>query len=140
VADPHARRGLPDRWLLPPAPRDPRLRDRWLALGFEQRRALARVRPGAVAALSAGDVEVVEALARARLATSWRLLVSAPVVGWLAFMTVWGFGRSAYPASGSRWLLAGAAIGGAVWLVAAVSVARRLRRARHTLTACATLT
>jgi hypothetical protein len=130
VPDARAHRGLPERWLLPPAPREPALAARWRELPFERRRQLAHVRPDDVASLPPDDAAVVGGLARARLRTSWRLLAGAPVLGWLMLMTVWGFGRSTAPASERAWLLAGLALGALVWLAAAVWTANRLRRAR----------
>jgi hypothetical protein len=138
VPDPRARRGLPERWLLPPAPREPDLAARWQALPFERRRRLAHVRPSEVSSLTVADAAVVGGLARARLGTSWRLLAGAPLLGWLVLMTVWGFGRSSAPAAERAWLVAGLALGAAVWLLAAVWTAGRLRRSRRILTELAT--
>jgi hypothetical protein len=133
VPDPRARRGLPERWLLPPAPREADLAARWRALPFERRRRLAHVHPAEVASLTGEDAAVVGGLARARLATSWRLLAGAPLLGWLVLMTVWGFGRSTAPDAEQAWLLAGLALGAAVWLLAAVRTAGGLRRTRRIL-------
>jgi fatty acid desaturase len=133
VPDPRARRGLPERWLLPPAPREAELAARWVALPFERRRQLAHVRPDEVAALSGEDAAVVGGLARARLATSWRLLGGAPLLGWLVLMTVWGFGRSTAPDAERAWLLAGVALGAGVWFATALWTAGRLRRSRRIL-------
>lgn len=132
MTDPRARRGLPERWLLPPAPREPELRERWDALGFDRRRELARVRAEGVAELDTDDTEVVGALARARLATSWRLLLSAPLYGWFTLMSFWGFGRASFPDQEAVWLQLGLVLGAVVWLAMAIAVARRLRRARTT--------
>jgi hypothetical protein len=88
-----------------------------------------------VAGLTPEEREMVTGLASARLATSWRLLATAPVLGWLVLMTVWGFGRASYPDAADRYLLVGATLGAVTWLVTAVAVAGRLRRARHVLTA-----
>lgn len=109
---------------------------RWHELPFERRRAFAHVRPDDVETLDADDREMVAELARARLATSWRLLVAAPVLGWLVLMTVWGYGRSTGELT-RAWLLGGLALGSLVWLLAAVAVAGRLRRARRVLGSCA---
>lgn len=133
MPDPRSRRGLPERWLLPPAPREPELAARWHDLPFDRRRSLAHVGPDDVAALPEADRAVVAGLARARLATSWRLLLGAPVLGWLVLMTIWGFGRSTYPASERAWLLAGLFLGTLVWFLSALWVAARLRRARSVL-------
>jgi hypothetical protein len=133
VPDPRAHRGLPERWMLPPAPREEPAASRWRALTFERRRELAHVRADGLGDLPAEDVEVVRGLARARLATSWRLLLSAPLLGWLVLMTVWGFGRSTAPGVADRYLLIGLALGAMVWLIAAVRAAGRLRRARALL-------
>jgi hypothetical protein len=133
VPDPRARRGLPERWLLPPAPREPELAARWHALPFDRRRRLAHLRPSEVAALPGEDAAVVGGLARSRLRTSWRLLAGAPLLGWLVLMTVWGFGRSTAPAAERVWLVAGLALGAAVWLLTAVRAAGRLRRSRQIL-------
>jgi hypothetical protein len=130
VAEPHARRGLPERWMLPPAPREEPAASRWRGLPFERRRELAHVGPERLGDLASEDLEVVRGLARARLATSWRLLGAAPLLGWLVLMTVWGFGRASYPEVADRYLLIGLALGAIVWLVAAVQAAGRLRRAR----------
>ncbi len=130
VTDPRSRRGVPDRLLLPPPPREPHLAERWQRAGFDQRRRWARLGGTDPAELPDDDAEMVVGLARARLATSWRLLAAAPLLGWLVFMTVWGFGRSTYPESVRAWLLAGAALGAIVWTAAAVHAAGRLRRAR----------
>lgn len=133
-----AHRGFPERWSLPPAPRDEPAASRWSALPFGRRRELARVRADTVTDLDDEDVEVVAALQRARLATRWRLLAAAPVFGWLVVMTVWGFGRSSYPESEGTWLLAGLVLGAVAWFVAALAAAARLRRARATLQAAST--
>lgn len=135
MVDRRAHRGFPERWSLPPAPREEPAAARWSALPFERRRALARVRADTVTELEPDDVEVVAALQRARLATRWRLLAAAPVFGWLVVMTVWGFGRSSYPESEGTWLLAGLVLGALGWFVAALAAAARLRRARATLQA-----
>lgn len=135
MVDRRARRGLPERWALPPAPRDEPGASRWAELPFDRRRALARVRAGEVDALDPDDREVVAALQRARLATRWRLLAAAPVLGWLVLMTVWGFGRSSYPEAEGTWLLAAIVLGAIAWFVAALGAAARLRRARATLVA-----
>jgi len=107
------------------------LAERWLAAGFDQRRRWARLGATDPSAQSDDDAEMVRGLARARLATSWRLLAGAPLLGWLVLMTVWGFGRSTYPEEAQRWLLGGAALGAIVWTVMALHTARRLRRARE---------
>lgn len=130
VTDPRSRRGVPDRLLLPPAPRDPRLAERWQDAAFDQRRRWARLGTSDPSAHTDEDAEMVVGLARARLATSWRLLAGAPLLGWLMLMTVWGFGRSTYPEHAQRWLLMGAVAGAIVWTAAAALAARRLRRAR----------
>jgi hypothetical protein len=135
VTDPRARRGLPERWLLPPPPREPELAGRWHELPFERRRELAHVRPETARTLAEPDRALVAGLARARLATAWRLLAGAPLLGWLVLMTVWGFGRSTYPATERAWMLGGLALGSLVWFVVALGVAGRLRRARRVLAA-----
>jgi hypothetical protein len=130
VTDPRSRRGVPDRWLLPPPPREPHLAARWRGAGFDERRRWARLGEHDLPGLPDEDVEMAVGLARARLATSWRLLAGAPLLGWLVLMTVWGFGRATYPDSAQAWLLAGAGLGAIVWTAAAVLAAGRLRRAR----------
>lgn len=129
------RRGVPDRLLLPPGPRDPELARRWRRLSFEHRRrlALASSRPDAADSgeLDAADAQLVAALARARVSTSWRLQVAAPVLGWLVLMTLWGFGRSSFPEQEPAWLAAGLATGALVWVGAAVAARRRVARARR---------
>lgn len=132
VTHPRSRRGVPDRLLLPPAPRDPKLAERWQGAGFDQRRRWARLGSTDASSRPDEDAEMVVGLARARLATSWRLLAAAPLLGWLVLMTVWGFGRSTYPEHAQRWLLVGAALGAIVWMTTALHTARRLRRARAT--------
>lgn len=128
--DPRTRRGLPERWLLPPAPRDEPAASRWQSLPFGQRRELARTGPDGVSELEPWEREVVAGLSRSRLRTRWRLMAAAPALGWLVLMAVWGFGRSTYPQAGGNWLLAGLALGAATWFVAAVAAAHRLRRTR----------
>lgn len=135
MVDHRARRGFPERWSLPPAPRDEPAATRWQELPYERRRALARVRAGDLDELDDGDVEVVASLQRARLATRWRLLAAAPVLAWLVVMTFWGFGRSTYPESEGTWLLVGLVLGAVAWFIAALAGASRLRRARATLRA-----
>jgi hypothetical protein len=130
-----SRRGVPERLLLPPAPRDPAAAARWAEAPLDQRRAWARIDADEVGGCAATDRQVVAGLAASRLATRWRLLAAAPVFGWLVLMTVWGFGRSTYPEVADRWLLAGAALGTVAWLGAALGVALRLRRAREVLAA-----
>lgn len=134
MTDARARRGVPERLLLPPAPREPDLADRWARRSYEDRRRLARVTPPRLEELDDTDRALVAGLARARLATRWRLLLAAPLLAWLVLMTIWGFGRTTETAS-TGWLLAGAAAGAVVWLVTAVAAARTLRRARRLLTA-----
>ena len=131
MSDAYRRRGIPDRWLLPPAPTDPALAARWDALELETQRTLARTGPDEVSGRPVEERELVVGLARRRLATSWRVLAGAPLLGWLVLMTVWGFGRSTYPDAQQRWLVAGLLLGAAVWAAAAVRATRRLRRARQ---------
>jgi hypothetical protein len=128
--DPRRRTLLPERLLLPPAPRDPELAARWRSLPFERRRALAlhAVRGETPTVGDPQDGELVHALAEARVATAWRLQVAALVLGWLVLMTVWGFGRSTFPADEGRWQLAGLVLGAVVWVAAAVLARRRVRR------------
>jgi hypothetical protein len=128
--DPRRRRGVPDRLLLPPAPRDREVAARWHGLGFEQRRRLAIASTRGSRDLSAEDAEVVRGLAEARVATGWRLQVAALVFGWLMLMTLWGFGRSTFPEAEQAWLTAGLVAGGLLWLGAAIAGIRRVRRAR----------
>jgi hypothetical protein len=131
--DPRRRSLLPERVLLPPAPREPDLATRWAALPFERRRrlALTALRGTAPAADVTGtDAELVRALAEARVATGWRLQVAALVLGWLVLMTIWGFGRSTFPADETRWQLAGLVAGALVWALGAGLARRRIRRAR----------
>jgi hypothetical protein len=135
VTELRSRRGVPDRLLLPPPPREPELAAHWHDAEFDERRRWAGLDVGDLAELPTRDVEMAAGLARARLATSWRLLAAAPVLGWLVLMTVWGFGRSTYPGQAQAWLLAGAALGAIAWTVAAVRAAGRLRRARQLLAA-----
>ena len=133
MSDARRRRGVPDRWLLPPEPAGSQLRARWRELDFERRRALARVGPEELPGRPAHERQLVVGLARRRLATAWRLLAGAPLLGWFVLMTVWGFGRSTYPADERMWLVAGLTLGAAVWVVGAVHTAGRLRRARDIL-------
>ncbi len=133
MPDPRAHRGLPVRWLLPPPPREPELRARFDALPVDERRRLVRLGPEETARQPSGTQELVAALARARLATSWRALATAPLLGWLVLMTVWGFGRSTAPEHAQRYLLVGSALGAVTWLVVALRVAGRLRRSRAVL-------
>jgi hypothetical protein len=128
--DPRRRRGVPDRLLLPPAPREDNLARRWHGLDFEQRRRLALASTRGAHDLGDADAEVVRALAEARVATGWRLQVAALIFGWLMLMTLWGFGRSTYPDVEQAWLVAGLVAGGLVWLGAAIAGIRRVRRAR----------
>jgi hypothetical protein len=128
--DPRRRSLVPERLLLPPAPREPEAAARWAELPFEERRQLAlaamghRPRGG-----EEPDDGLVRALARARVATGWRLQVAAAVLGWLVLMTIWGFGRSTFPADEGRWLVGGLVLGVVVWFVGAVVARRRVRRA-----------
>jgi hypothetical protein len=128
--DPRRRRGVPDRLLLPPAPRDEELARRWRDLGFDERRRLAIASTRGSHDLTDEDAEVVRGLAEARVATGWRLQVAALVFGWLMLMTLWGFGRSTYPDAEQAWLAAGLVGGGLLWLGAAIAGIRRVRRAR----------
>jgi hypothetical protein len=129
VPDHRRRSFLPDRVLLPPAPRDPALARRWEALPFEERRRLAVAAATGVPDHDGHDGELVGALAAARVATGWRLQVAAVVLGWLVLMTVWGFGRSTFPADEDRWLVAGSIVGALAWALAATGARRRVRRA-----------
>lgn len=138
MADRRARRGVPERLLLPPPPRERDLRERWETLPFERRRTLARTAAAELPTLPGEHREVVRGLAAARLATSWRLLAAAAVFGWLVLMTFWGFGRSTFPDQVATWRLAGIVLGALAWLVATVAVAARVRRARTVLAAART--
>ena len=131
MTDPRATRWLPRRWLLPPAPRDAELARRFARRSLQQRRDLTRRGPEDLRGLDAEELELVAALAEARLATSWRLLLGAAGLGWLVLMTVWGFGRSTYPQDASVWFAAGVVLGLLTWSVAAGGARRRRRRARE---------
>ncbi len=135
MPDPRARRGFPERWSLPPAPREDPARRWWDAASYDERRRIARTRADDLDELTAEEREVVAELQRARLATRWRLLAMAPVLGWLLVMTFWGFGRSSFPESEGTWLLAGLVVGALGWFVAALATATRLRRTRSLLAA-----
>lgn len=124
------RRALPDRLLLPPAPREPELASNWAEMPFERRRRLGHASLRGAEGLDGDEVSLVAALARARVATGWRLQVAALVWGWLVLMTVWGFGRSSFPQQETSWLVAGLVAGGLVWGASAVSARRRVARAR----------
>jgi hypothetical protein len=127
----HRRRSLvPDRLLLPPAPREPALARRWQQLTFEEQRRLGAAAVTGVLDLSDDDeAELVRGLARARVSTAWRLQLSALVLGWLVLMTVWGFGRSTFPADEGAWLVAGLVGGVLAWVPAAIAARQRVRRA-----------
>jgi hypothetical protein len=126
----HRRRSLvPDRLLLPPAPREPALAARWRELPFDEQRRLGAAATTGDLDLPDHDLELVRGLARARVATAWRLQLSALVLGWLVLMTIWGFGRSTFPADEDAWQLAGLLTGAIAWAVAAVAARRRVRRA-----------
>jgi hypothetical protein len=139
---------LPERLLLPPPPRDPDLARRWGSLPFEDRRRLAIAatqddvaggRPvpdadGGGPAHAGLDTELVGALADARVATGWRLQVAAPILGWLVLMTIWGFGRSSFPADEGGWFVAGLLTGVVAWVLAAVGARRRVQRAARVAT------
>lgn len=124
------RRAVPDRLLLPPAPRDPDLASRWASLPFERRRRLGQASLRGADGFGPEDAKLVAALARARVATGWRLQVAALIWGWLVLMTIWGFGRSSFPADETSWLVAGLLAGGLVWVAAAVSARRHVARTR----------
>jgi hypothetical protein len=126
----HRRRSLvPDRLLLPPAPRDPALARRWRELPFEDQRRLGAAATTGALDLPDDEDELVRGLARARMATAWRLQLSALVLGWLVLMTIWGFGRSTFPADEDAWLVAGLVAGASAWVLAALAARRRVRRA-----------
>jgi hypothetical protein len=131
VTDPRRRALVPERVLLPPPPRDPELRSRWDGLDFGGRRRLALASQRGVEDLGSQDARLARELARVRVATAWRLQVAAVVFGWLMLMTLWGFGRSTYPAHEGAWLVAGLAAGGVVWLLAARAARLRTQRARR---------
>lgn len=128
------RRALPDRLLLPPAPREPELASNWAQLPFERRRRLGHASLRGADGFDGDDVGLVAALARARVATGWRLQVAAVTWGWLVLMTIWGFGRSSFPEQETSWLVAGLLAGGLVWLASAISARRRVARARAVAT------
>ncbi len=127
---------LPERWLLPPPPSDARLRARWQAHPFSERRRLARVSVDPALAEDCDDPELVRALAAARVATAWRGHAMAVLLGWLVLMTVWGFGRSAAPASAGVFGVVGLVGGLVAGVAAAASVRRRTRRAATVITIC----
>lgn len=132
---------VPERLLLPPAPRDPEARAHWDMLPFEERlrlaRCLYRTDPSALTD-QAGEPshwELLTALAATRWATRWRLWVVPPLIAWLAIMTVWGFGRSTDPTRAGWWALAGLAVGVLGGMASARTVLRRLRAVRTHLDA-----
>lgn len=133
MSDARARRGIPERWLLPPPPQEPALHEQWLALSADQRRTLARTRPDDVAELDPELRELVAGLSRARVATAPRLLAAPLLGGVVALAVVWAGLRPTQPDDLA--LLVGAAVGALAWLVGAVVAARRLRRARQLLAA-----
>lgn len=120
-------RGLPDWLLLPPGPRDPELATAWATRDMDERLALGRASTRAPdgAAVAARDVDLVVALADARVATRWRLHLASAVLGWLVLMTLWGFGRAMDGGTAPGWL-----VGGLVAGLAAVTVAERRVRTR----------
>lgn len=119
---------VPEAWLLPPTPADPELRARWDALPFESRQAIGRrsVRPTEAAG---PDADLVAAVAARRVARAGRSAAAAAGVGWLVFMTIWGFGRAGYPAVADRFLIVGLAAGAVVAVVGVVRSRRRTARA-----------
>lgn len=133
TADPYVRRGLPERWLLPPPPRQPHLRRRWEELPFDERLRLARLSPEELPSIDVEQRELITALASARIATAWRLFVAAALIGWLVLMTIWGFGRSTAPNAQQVYLYAGLGLGGAAWAAASFASVHRLRKARRLL-------
>lgn len=133
MVDPSARRGVPERFTLPPAPREPVSTARWHGLGPSGRRDLARrlARPQRVADADPDHLPLLADLAATRLATAWRLHVAALVLGWLLFMTFWGFGRSSHPAAVDAWRTAGLVVGVVASAVALGLVRRHLRRVQE---------
>jgi hypothetical protein len=129
VPDRRRRSLIPDRLLLPPAPRDPALARRWQELPFDEKRRLGAAATTGALDLPADEQLLVGGLARARVSTAWRLQLSALVLGWLVLMTIWGFGRSTFPADEDAWFVAGLATGALAWALAAVAARRRVRRA-----------
>jgi hypothetical protein len=129
VPDHRHRSLVPDRLLLPPAPREPALVKRWRELPFEDQRRLGAAATTGALDLPDDEEELVRGLARARVSTGWRLQASALVLGWLVLMTIWGFGRSTFPADEDAWLLAGLVAGALAWVLAALAARRRIRRA-----------
>ncbi len=102
---------------------------------FPERHRLARYGPDDLPRLGPEESAVVIGLARARVRTAWRLFAAAAVLGWLATMTVSGFGLSTFGDDADGWHAAGIAIGVVVWLIATVAAARRTRRAQRLLAA-----
>ncbi len=136
----HRRRGIPDRWLLPPAPRAAVTRAHWRDMPFEQRRRLAATPPDEVAGRTSTERAVLADLAHTRVATIWRLFAAALVLGWLVLMTVWGFGRSSAAPQADAYRLAGWALGTLSWVLASLAAWARRRRARRVFAAVAELT
>ena len=124
--------GLPDWLLLPPGPRDADLAAAWSRRSREERLRLARTAGGdpATATVSDDDHALVVALAEARLATRWRLHLTAAGLGWLVLMTIWGFGRASAGGNAPGWLVAGLAAGLLATAVAERRVRTRIARAR----------
>ena len=73
-------RFAPRTLALPPAPRQPELRERWRSLPFEEQRRLARLALSPDAEVTEDDRRIVRAVARRRLETRWRLYVGAAAV------------------------------------------------------------
>lgn len=121
---------VPERWLLPPPPQEPELRRRWDALPFAERRRIAAAATHDGGGVGPEDAALVAAVARARLASGWRLYAVAVGVGWLVLMLVWGFGRSGAPAAAHWFALAGSVAGVFTTAVLARDARDRLRRAR----------
>lgn len=122
---------IPERLLLPPAPRDPAARAAWDGLNSGDRANLARCLSTGTLPENPEDRDLVRALANARVATAWRPRAGAVVLGWLVLMTVWGFGRAQYGGLAVPALAAGLAGGAVAAAVAWRQVQRRLRASRR---------
>lgn len=130
----HDRRGLvPEAWVEPYRPRDPTLRRRWEELGADERRRIVRASVEPAAAARTRHPELVRTVAARRVERHPWTLAAAAVVGWLVLMTVWGIGRSGFPAQEGWFLAAGLGVALAATATIAAGAVRRRRRAREVL-------
>lgn len=115
----------------PLAPSDTRHAARFATLSLERQRQINRAALDPARATADPDPTLVRAVAEAHAQRVWPIMTGSFVTAVLVLMTIWGFGRSVFPARAPLFLLAGGVAGLVTLQVGARRLLKRLARARE---------